>query len=129
MEIELIFCNKCLKNGEYTVPIYKRNEEKNEIEYYCIKDDEIEQKNFIRIKLIDDLKKKLNYCDKHKNNKYCGWCKKCKKNICFLCICQEKHDYIFYCDYYPSIEIYTKFKNLLKEFLLKLIIIIIFMIN
>ena len=49
------------------------------------------------------LIKKLKYWGKHENNRYCTWCKKCKKNICYLRIIQEKHDYEQYCHYLQNI--------------------------
>ena len=114
MEIELNYCKNCFKNNEYNISIGEVNEKTNEIEFKCIKDN---HPDIIKIKLNSNIKAKLNYCQKHEGNRFCAWCKECNLNLCFLCISQEKHDYTLYCDYYPTIEIYNKFKNLLKQFI------------
>ena len=120
MEIKL--CKKCTERGDYTIINYKINEEKNKLEYYCITDNELNSEDLISYEFKDNLKYKLKYCKNHKNNRYCGWCNDCKKNICYLCIIEEKHNYILFCDLYPSIKEYdTEFKNILKElFLLRI---------
>ena len=116
MELELIFCKKCYEKGEYSVATYEIDEKSNELEYYCIIHKEDNTRNFITLKLNDDLKRKLIFCQKHINYRYFAWCNTCKKNICFICYSKEKHDYSIYCNYYPSIHEFNKFLNFLRQF-------------
>ena len=117
MEIEVAFCNNCLKKGNYSIPICEINEELNEIEYKCMCEPKKNNIEIIKLILNENIKKILNYCENHSENRYIAWCNKCKKNLCFLCISQQKHDYILYCHYYPSSNIDIIVKDFLKELL------------
>ena len=141
MEEEIFFCKKCYENEVYSPLIYEINENLTEIKYSCIKHNENNIDNSNKMKLIfhkfntnlnhhkeeiwskiyarlnEDIKEKLKYCRKHKKIRYCAWCNKCKNNLCFLCICQEKHDYTLYCNYYPNHIEFCKIINVLKQFL------------
>ena len=117
MEEEIFFCKKCYENEVYSPLIYEINENLTEIKYSCIKHNENNIDNSNKMKLNEDIKEKLKYCRKHKKIRNCAWCNKCKNNICFLCICQEKHDYTLYCYYYPNHIELCKIINVLKQFL------------
>ena len=115
MDIKIPLCEKCFENGDYINPICFINiKEKNKYEYVCIRDNNNTIKN---IELNDDMKKKISFCEKHKEKRLCAFCKDCKRNLCFLCITQEKHNYKLYNKIYPSIGIIEKFKDIIKEFL------------
>ena len=117
MDINIKMCKKCFEKGKYSILNYEIKDVLNEIQYKCIKDNEIKKENIIEMKLTENIKKKLNYCEKHYDKRYCAWCNKCKKNLCYLCISEEKHDYILSCHLFPSIQICNIFQNLIKEFL------------
>jgi len=102
MEIELdniiIICQKCYEKGVYLIPLITINKSNNIINYKCSKCDMQDKNLFFEIVINNKIKKRLNECTIHKNNNnFCGWCKKCKKNICPNCIEEEikkGHDYI-----------------------------------
>ena len=117
MDIKIKFCKQCFKKRKYSILNYEIKDIIDEIQYKCAKDNEIKKEDIVEIKLTDFLRKKLIYCEKHKDKRCSAWCNKCKKNICFLCINQEKHDYKLYCQFTPSIKVYDLFLNIIKEFL------------
>ena len=117
MDINIKFCKMCFEKEEYSILNYDIKDIFNEIQFKCIKDNEIKKEDIIEIKLNDNLKKKLIYCSKHEEKRCSAWCNKCKRNICYLCINEEKHDFILYCNLAPSIKVYDIFLNIIKEFL------------
>ena len=116
--MELIhLCKTCLEKNEYIVPLFEINKETNKIEYKCLLDHDNNNniENFVTNNYDKNfLIKKLKYCQKHENNRYCAWCKKCKENICYLCIIQEKHDYELYCHYYQNVNMHI-LNKIMKE--------------
>ena len=112
-------CKTCIERNEYIVPLFEINKETNQIEYKCLIDHDNSNshnvENFVTNNYDTNfLIKKLKFCEKHENNRYCAWCKKCKKNICYLCIIQEKHDYELYCHYYQNVNMHI-LNQILKE--------------
>ena len=86
MKAHINFCGKCLEKKEYSVLNYEIKDNLDEVQFKCIKHNEIkDEENIIQIHLCDALKIKLNYCKKHDKN-YSAWCNKCKNNLCCLCI-------------------------------------------
>lgn len=115
MEIEIRLCKKCHEKGVYSIPISEINKETNIIEYKCLihPENSEEKTDFIKRILNKDLIEKLKYCGKHEEKyRYCAWCKTCKKNICYFCMLQEKHDYELYLNNYLDVRIYDIFKDL-----------------
>ena len=115
MEIEIRLCKKCHEKGVYSIPISEINEGTKIIEYKCLihPENSDEKTDFIKKILNKDLIEKLKYCGKHDEKyRYCAWCKTCKKNICYFCMLQEKHDYELYLNNYLDVRIYDIFKEL-----------------
>ena len=88
-DLNIILCRKCLKNGEYLIPLFHLNELK-EIEYKCSKNHIIGKNDIIIEKLNEKLIILLSQCtdEEHINNYqdqdkiFCAWCDNCGKNIC-----------------------------------------------
>ena len=91
----VLICKKCKEKGDYLFPIISiKNDET--IIYKCLKCNSEEKNNFYEIFFNDKLKHLLNECKTHEGNVFVGWCKDCKKNLCYLCIGEElrkNHDY------------------------------------
>ena len=125
-EGNLLLCNKCYQNDKYIIPLYCINKERDSLEYKCSRNHILNEAELLRIKMDEETKNLLTKCKEHEDNVFCGWCKKCEKNICFLCISEEmkkKHDYMLFMEKLPEIEeelIYenkiTKLKSLFKEY-------------
>ena len=49
-------------------------------------------KKITKIKEKDEINFKIFYCQEHKNQNYCYYCKRCKKNLCRKCI-REKNEH------------------------------------
>ena len=82
-------CKTCYQNGEYMIPLYYINKERDSIEYKYSKNHIINEKDVLRIKINEEIINLLTKCKDHDNNIFCGWCEECQKNICFLCISEE----------------------------------------
>ena len=120
----VLLCQKCLEVEEYFIPIYELNSSK-EIVYRCSKNHEIDKKDILMLELDEDIKKRLNQCNKteHLNmgldgeHIFYAWCEQCKRNECELDISNDiGHDYILY-EYIKPDEL---IKNDLKKKLEKL---------
>ena len=88
------------------MPIYLQNEITKKFEIKCTKTHNTEKDEFISMKLDQCLKLKLNYCENHLENKFCGWSKVDQRNLCFYEIGQElvnQKDYLLFMDLYPNI--------------------------
>ena len=66
MDIKIPLCKKCLENGDFINPICFINIKENKYEYICIRDNNNTIEN---IELNDDMKKKISFCEKHKEKK------------------------------------------------------------
>ena len=125
-DLNIILCRKCLKNGEYLIPLFHLNE-LNEIEYKCSKNHIIEKNDIIIEKLNEKLIILLSQCtdEEHINNYqdqdkiFCAWCDKCGKNICQIDVGKDlkrNHDYILYMKIIPDLQ----YEIIIKEKLNKL---------
>ena len=101
---EVLLCSKCLAQQEYFIPLYHKNETTNEIEYECSKSHSITKNDVISMNLDDDLIRKLNTCEIHKEI-YCGWSEDDSKNLCFYDIgikLTNKEKYLLFIDLIPD---------------------------
>ena len=72
----VILCQKCYEKKKYIIVICKINKEAKKIEYQCSKCDNLEEKDIIKVKLDENLKKLLNNCgckEHQENSKFCAW--------------------------------------------------------
>ena len=72
----VILCQKCYEKKKYVVVICEINKETNKLEYQCSKCDNLEEKDIIKVKLDENLKKLLNNCgckEHQENSKFCAW--------------------------------------------------------
>ena len=100
----VLLCQKCLEADDYFIPIYELNS-LNEVVYRCSKNHEIDKTDILMLELDEDIKKRLNQCNKaeHLNmgldgeHIFYAWCEQCKRNECELDISNDiGHDYILY---------------------------------
>ena len=78
----ILLCKKCFENGEYSIPLFKINEEnKSIIEFKCHKSHDIKINDLLKKKIDQNLKEKLSKCKEHKENLFCGWCEECDKKF------------------------------------------------
>ena len=122
---EVLLCKECLVKKEYTIPLYHKNETTNEIEYKCSKSHSIGTKDVISMILDDDLIRKLNFCEEHKE-KYCAWSEDGLTNLCSYDIgnkLESKQQYLLFIDIYPSTnktqKLYSQAVYSLRELLNK----------
>ena len=134
MELEdtkysVLLCKKCFEKGDYLIPIYEKNEVTQKIGYKCSKNHKIDKNDIICKKIDENLKRKLTFCENHKENIFCAWSKDKAKNICFFEVGEHltnKKDYELFMYIYPDIElnedmyfkILDSLKQLLKEYLI-----------
>lgn len=120
----VLLCKKCLEKGEYTIPLYDKNELTQEIECKCPKHKNVKN-DTIYMEIDEALKIKLTCCENHIENNFCGWSEKESKNLCFMEIGEhltDKKNYELFIDIYPDTQLkedmYFETIDLLK-FLLK----------
>ena len=85
----IFICKKCNEKGDYLIPIITYNKVDKKIIFKCLKCDSDNADDFYETLINDELKKSLNDCKTHEG-KFIGWCNECKKNLCHLCIAEEK---------------------------------------
>ena len=100
----VILCQKCYEKKKYIIVICKINKEAKKIEYQCSKCNNLEEKDIIKVKLDENLKKLLNNCGckEHQDSKFCAWCEESKENLCPICIAEKlkkKEKYTLYIEY------------------------------
>ena len=117
----MLLCKKCLKKGEYNIPLFELNEI-NVIEYKCIKRHIIDKKDISYQPVNEKIKKKLTVCnnkghfDVHQGqlSVFFAFCEICEKNICQFGVgddLRRDHNYILYKDIMSE----YKYKNDLEQ--------------
>lgn len=92
--MEILLCSKCLNQQKYFIPLKFKSKKK--IKYICPYSPKLDKKNIKEFTILSsNFKKKLILCSIHENEKYCGWCKNCKINICFKCSINSHKDHTY----------------------------------